>query len=342
MKNSKNLQDALDQERRIAEHCFVRGDARRALPHFRRALLVEPDSDRIEMRVAQCLDRLGKLDESYAAFRALVERGVGRCEEPLRREILQAFTNLCHRLNRDPEVIECLSPHLPLLEQTPPLYYNLGLAFYKCNRLEESKECFERIKAIHANHSAGYIGLAVLYCHFGHLESAIQELQAARAAAPNDVQVVENLAVVQMKIGNPLAAVTTLRSALSKGGGFHSPKFYHLLGVAHLRLGELARAEGYLQKSLAIERTSEALREMGWLQITRGNFDGSIAYLKDALALNPNDVWAKLDLAIAYFKQGITMDAQVLFNEARAVSPTPEVTRLLDDLARAIETAPRP
>lgn len=342
MTNSKNSQVVLEQECRLAEHCFTRGEVARALPHYRRALLVDPDSHKWQLRVGQCLDRLGETGEAYDTFRRILVRGIARCEEPIRREILQAITNLCHRIDKEIEVIEYLTAHQPLIEDTPALFYNLGLAYFKCRRYPEARECFDRLKAIHPKNSAGYIGQAVLFCHFNQLGNAVQELMAARHAVPNDVQITENLAVVQMKMGNPLGAVTTLRSALSRGGAAHNAKLYHLLGMAHLRLGELVRAEQYLRKSLELERTSDGLREMGWLFVARGNYTDSIAYLKEALAINPNDIWAKVDLAIAYFKQGVTVDAQILFNEARAASPTPEVSKLLDDLARVIDTGPRP
>lgn len=341
MKKSKNPQGALEQEYRLAEHSFSRGDVARALPHFRRALLIDPDSYKWQLRVGQCLDRMGKAEESYETFRRILALGLGRCEEALRREILQAFTNLCHRLGKELEVIDCLKAHTALLEQTPALFYNLGLAYFKCSQFSEARECFDRLKAIHPKHSAGYIGQAVLHCHFGQLQKAVLELQTARAAVPNDAQIIENLAVVQMKMGNPLGAVTTIRGAVTRGAAANSSKLFHLLGMAHLRLGELGRAEEYLRRSLEIERTSEALREMGWLLVARGNYPDSIVFLKEALAINPGDIWAKVDLAIAYFKQGIVIDAQVLFNEARAASPTPEVSKLLDDLARVMEPGPK-
>ena len=141
-------------------------------------------------------------------------------------------------------------------------------------------------------------------------------------------------------MGNPLAAITTLHGALARAGAIQNAKVLHLLGMAHLRLGELSRAEGYLRRSLEVERTAEALREMGWLLIAREDYTESISFLKEAISINPNDIWAKLDLAIAYFKQGVTVDAQILFNEARAASPTPEVTKLLNDLARVITAGP--
>lgn len=338
----KNPHAVLEQESRLAEHCFSRGDVSRALPHFRRALLVDPESHKWRLREGQCQDRLGQTSESYETFRLILSRGIARCEEGLRREILQAFTNVCHKLGKELEVIDCLAAHAPLVESTPALFYNLGLAHYKCRQFTEARESFDRLKAIHPNNSAGYIGQAVLHCHFGELPQAVQELETARQAVPHDMQIVENLAVVQMKMGNPLAAVTVLRAALRHSGAVHSAKLYHLLGMAHLRLGELARAEEYLRKSLEIERTAEALREMGWLFVARGNYPDSIAFLKEALSIDPNDIWAKVDLAIAYFKQGIMVDAQILFNEARAASPTPEVSKLLDDLARVIEPGHKP
>lgn len=339
MVNSKSVRVAMEQECRLAEHYFSKGEVSLALPHFRRTLLIDPESFKCGLRVAQCLDRTGRFGEAYDSLLHIMERGIARSEESIQREILQAFTNLCHKLGKELEVIDCLKSHLALAEATPALFYNLGLAFYKCNRFSEAQESFSRLKALHPRHSAGYIGQAILYCHLSQYDQAVRELRTGRAAAPRDAQIIENLAVVQMKMGNPLAAVTTLRQAFRQGSVYNA-KFYHLMGMAHLRLGELGHAEGFLRKSLDLERSGEALREMGWLLVAKGNYPESISFLKEALTINPNDVWAKVDLAIAYFKQGITADAQILFNEARAASSAPEINRLLDDLARVIAEEP--
>ncbi len=337
MAHPKRPHAALEREYRLAEHLFARGDVRRALPHFRRALLLDPESLGWKLRTAQCLERLGRFDESYQELRRMFESGIGMGDAALRREILQVFTNLCHRLNRGQEVIECIEAHRDVADDTPPLLYNLGLALYKCERFDDARACFERLKTVHPNHSAGYIGLAILHCRALRHDLALEELQAGRRASPQDVQVVENLALVQMKMGNPLGAVTVLRAASHLPAAVRSAKYTHLLGMAHLRLGELVRAEQHLRRSLALEKSADALRDIGWLMVAKGNYAESIDYLKEALVINPADVWAKVDLAIAYFKQGVTQDAQAIFNELRSESSQiPEVNKLLDDLARLI------
>ena len=172
MSNPNNLRAVFEQERRLAEHCFSHGQIVRALPHFRRALLVCPDSHKMQLRIGQCLDRLGKCDEAYEVYRRIFSQGIARCESSLQCEILQAYTNLCHKLSKELEVIDCFKSHSGLVEQTPALFYNLGLAFYKCRRFSEARDCFTRLKAVHSRHAAGYIGQAILYCHFGQLENA--------------------------------------------------------------------------------------------------------------------------------------------------------------------------
>lgn len=330
----------MERERRLAEHQFSLGRAARALPHYRRALLGEPDSIQLSLRVGQCLERLGRTDESYDFFRGILQRGIARCDEPLQREILLAHTNLCLRIGRVIEVSDILGSHGPLVEQTPALFYNLGIAHYKSGRYEEAAGSFEKLRAVHPNNSAGYVGQAILHCHFNRLDAAAQVLQEARRMAPGDIQIIENLAVVQMKSGNPLGAVTAIRQSLPTFR--RNPKLLHLLGMAHLRLGDLARAEVELQKSLEISRSPEALRELGWLRVAKGDYPGGMVFLKEALQINPNDIWAKVDLAVAYFKQGITAEAQVLFDEARAAAPSSDVSRLLDDLARLIAVGQKP
>lgn len=327
---------AYEREYRLAEHLFARGEIRRALPHFRRAQLLDPAFPKWRLRIGQCQERLGSLEEAYESFRGLIDPGLQSIETVLRREILQAFTNLCHRLNREQEVTASLGDHPELVRETPALLYNLGLAHYKCRRFPEAQSCFDSLKESFRNHAAGYIGRAILHCHFGEFDRALQELHTGRQSAPHDLQIVENLALVQMKMGNPLGAVTVLRAASELPGAARNAKFSHLLGMAHLRLGDLGKAEGYLRQSLEFERTADALRDLGWLFVAKGNYAESIEFLKEALVVNPNDVWAKVDLAIAYFKQGVMQDALALFNEVRSVSQVPEVNKLLDDLARLI------
>ncbi len=328
-----------EQESRVAEHWFSNGQIGKALPHFRRAMLIDPRSHQMKLRIGQCLDRMGRTEEASVMFEDLVGPDFDGIAQALQGEILQAYTNLCHRTGRESAVLDCLRPKLAMIERLPALYYNLGLALYKSRQMDEARDCFLRLKILHPKHSAGYIGQAILQCHANRFAEALEELESGRRAVPHDVQIFENIAVVHMKMGNPLASITILRSLIERG--MRSAKLLHMLGMAHLRLGNLPTAETHLKQSLDIERTGDALREMGWLLIAKGLHAESIVYLKEALTINPNDIWAKLDLAIAYFKQGITVDAHILFNEARAAAPSPEVTKLLDDLARVIAAGPR-
>lgn len=335
MTQPTKLREAFEQQVQAAERLFSKGDIDDALPHFRRASLVRPESEKIRLRIAQCLDRVGQREDAYQAYRRVLLRGINRCEENLRQEVLQAFTNLCHRMGRDLDVIECLKSHSNLMARTPALFYNLGLAYYKTHQFPEARDVFTRIKATHPANAAGYIGLAILHCHHGKFETAVEELREGMKAVPGDPQLVENLSMVQMKMGNNLAALTTLMNANRVSRG-RNARILHLMGMAHLRIGDLTRAETYLRQSIEIDRTPDALRELAWLKIARGEYVQSVDVLKEALAINPEDIWTKLDLAIAYFKQGITTDARDLFEQARKAAPNSDVARILDDMARII------
>lgn len=320
-----------DGEWLTAERLFNSGDAAGAVPHYRRALLFKPVNRKIHLRLAQCEERLGRDVAAFDTLDRLVRESEDLDEETL-REALLSLTNLCHRLEKPQRVVDALQLHPDLVRNTPALAYNLGLGYFKQQKFAQASNTFVRLREDHAKHAAGYMGLAIVAVHFGKNEEAVSCLESARHAASWDPQVIENLAVVQMKAGNPVAAITSLRAGLNRF--LKNPKLLHLMGVAHLQIGEAPKAEHYLRSSLERNRTSETLREMGRLLIRRKAYIESIAFLKESLSMDSENTWTKADLAVAYHRQGMIADAAAMVADIRRSCPSREIENILDDLTR--------
>lgn len=320
-----------DNEWMTAERLFNGGDAADAVPHYRRALLFKPVNKKIHLRLAQCEERLGRDVVAFETLDRLVRESEDLDEDTL-RETLLSLTNLCHRLEKPQRVIDALQLHPDLVRSTPALAYNLGLGYFKQQKFAQARNTFVRLKEDHPKHAAGYMGLAIVAVHFGKNDEAVACLESARNAASWDPQVIENLAVVQMKAGNPVAAITSLRSGLSRF--MKNPKLLHLMGVAHMQVGDLSKAEHFLRSSLERNRTADTLREMGRLLIQRKACIESIAFLKESLSMDPGNLWAKVDLAVAFHRQGMINETVAMVTDIRTARPGPEIENILDELTR--------
>lgn len=75
---------------------------------------------------------------------------------------------------------------------------------------------------------------------------------------------------------------------------------YNNIAIAYLRKGELGKAKEALFNSIAVEKTAEALNNLGHILLLKNEIELSVNYLNQAIELGPKFVGAYNNLATAY------------------------------------------
>lgn len=183
---------------------------------------------------------------------------------------------------------------LMVYKQPLDFYYMLGIFYLNMNNRAEALKAWERASDLDDENPQIHFDLGMLYSRLGHHQRAIKELGRAvsgfsmawqrprkaqalaalgeaylkqenylaaynalsRAAAiePDNVDIKINLALVQLKRGQPKTAIKELRAVLNKNEG-HA-RAYSYLGSAYFETGQYPEALQNLQQALRLTGTN--------------------------------------------------------------------------------------
>jgi Flp pilus assembly protein TadD len=179
--------------------------------------------------------------------------------------------------------------------------------------------------AIAPNHPALLVRRGVLARQKGALDDALELLRRAHAAAPNDGEILSNLANVEADLGLDEAAAVThdraWRLAPSHGG------------VRLNAAGHMARLAGWAPRALDLVADESGdvaalIRAEAWA--TSGDLAAAIAWAKEALSRRPRDLALLHRLGAWHYRQGAFAAARAAF--AAALEQNPDDARAATNL----------
>jgi Flp pilus assembly protein TadD len=147
---------------------------------------------------------------------------------------------------------------------------------------------------------------------------AVEQLEAARAIADDDVHLIIELAQAQTALRRFDAAERELRRALKLYP--EQAGLYQALGVISLRRGLYVQAEQELKRSLELDPESGAAhfyRAESLNQLSR--VDEALEMLERAAQLQPDHGRAYYLMGILYDKKGRPQEAAAMYRKAREV-----------------------
>jgi Tfp pilus assembly protein PilF len=159
--------------------------------------------------------------------------------------------------------------------------------------------------------------------------AAQERFQAALALAPEDVTTRFNLATAAHQAGDVPLAEATYRECIQRAPD-HGPS-HHGLALLMVQQGRSKEAWDCIEKWLA-ERPNlaDAHAEYGWLTREGGDLPAAQARLQKALALDPGNVRALLELGQLYETYSYPDRARTLYERALQREPDqPEVVARL-------------
>lgn len=175
--------------------------------------------------------------------------------------------------------------------------------------------------------------LAVAYQMRGEREKALQLLERARGIDDTKFATWINLASCEMELGRLDDALAHSERAIQLAGTVG--KAHLVRGLVLAQKGRLAEAQASLQAAVGFEaRDPEAHYALGRIDVMLNRFDEARASLETATRLAPMHLAATLELGRVYAHLGQEADASRMLAAARRIAPSDAgVLALADQLA---------
>ena len=273
--------------------------------------------------------------------------------EPRNIAALSNLGVIYSRTNRADQAITVYRQALKVSPDDTALLLNLGLVYLRKQDHSRALPLFERIVAIDPQHLQARQLLAVCRAYAGQLALAIRDLEALRASAPGDENVLFLLGFTYLKSQDSEKANAIFQQMFQAAGPVRAQ---FLLGKANCEANLLPQAlESFLEVLrrdpgfpgihlelgrvyFSLRRTDEAARELeqalkdnpgegdadyllGALLIQEGRDAEGIPYLDQATKAKP-DFWASyFHLGKAQLRLGHAAEAVVLLQKAVELNP---------------------
>lgn len=144
----------------------------------------------------------------------------------------------------------------------------------------------------------GYLFLGDLLAKEGKIQEALDQYLKSVNSDSNMLESRSNLAVLYLKMNQPLAASEQFKAALMMQP--ENPDLAFGMASALIQLYRLPEAEKYLQKTLELAPNHpQALDYMGTIQRVKGDARGAIAYYQKALMADSSNADARKNMAEA-------------------------------------------
>jgi superkiller protein 3 len=273
--------------------------------------------------------------------------------------------------SRTDQAIAVYRKALQLSPDDKAILLNLGLVYLRREEHTKALPLFARVVELDPQHLQARQLLAVCRAYAGELEPAIRDLEALRAAAPTDENVLFLLGFTYLKNHDTEKANAVFHLMFESAGPVRAEL---MLGKANSEAGQFVQAEESFQEVLrldpgfsgvhlelgkvyiALRRTDEAIGELG-LALKENSGDGDANYFLGALLVqegrDPEGIpyldratKAKPDFWAAYFYLGkaklrLEHAAEAIAPLQRAVELNPDEANAYYQLGRALRACGR-
>lgn len=219
----------------------------------------------------------------------------------------------------------------------PQPWVDLGIVLLEARRLAEAADAFRHARRLGDRVSASYLlGSALL--DMGHADAAIAPLREAARGNHDDssphfdaADAWEALGLAYDQVGEREQAQAAYRRAVRTG----RPSAIGNLAAFLLDGGELAQAQDLLERVLVDHRGIDTLWSLlGVLRLRQKDPAGAATALEVALDIRPENLAARVNLALAYGRSGRRAEAAKAYAAAAEAIGTEEARQL--NLARRL------
>ena len=208
-----------------------------------------------------------------------------------------------------------------VLPQNPEAYYELGMAYLDARDFRPALVSFRKALELDPKHAGAKLKIAEMMAGTGNpdlLKQAKGDLQELLQGGAATSEVLDTLAMTQMKLGDPAGAAEVLERAASEFGT--DLRAYVMLAQAKLRQKDLAGAEAALKKGVdALPNSSDAHRSLAEFYIAQGRLPDAESELRRAVAADGAAGAALFDLARVVIALGRKQEGEQTFQRLAAI-----------------------
>ena len=304
--NYEDLGDALEDSHRYEEAAAAWADFIR----------LKPEDVRGYRRLASVYDKLGRYKESLTAYERVVAidpkavdalHGLGwariktgRYDDAittymellsLRPEDARAYHYLGYANYSKGYYGEAIGAYKRATEIKPPysqlgtVYRELGRAYIKAGRLDDSIEAWKQAIARDPDNEDGYLGLGSTHSQKRQFNEAIEVYKQAILSHPSFARVHYNLGGALSAMGKPTEAIDFMSEALRINPEY--ARGFSGLAAIQVRLGRFDEAIQNLQQSIRLEPYApDSFHQLGYAYYKAGRFEEAIDASVEVFNLN--------------------------------------------------------
>lgn len=201
--------------------------------------------------------------------------------------------------------------------RNPEAYYELGIAYLEARDFRSALASFHKVLEFDPKHVGAKLRIAQMMAETsnnGLLQEAKGELQLLLQGASPTSEILDTLAMTEMKLGDTGSAVEILERALSQFPAELGT--YVMLAQAKARQKDLPGAEQTLKNAAgALPKSTDAHRILAELYMAQRRFPDAESELRLAIGLDSRSGAALLDLARLQVTAGRKQEAEQSFRQ---------------------------
>jgi tetratricopeptide (TPR) repeat protein len=301
------------------------GRGQEAIPHYERALQLNPHYAEAENNYGVVLTEMGRAREAIL-----------HCQRALQLvpDYAKAENNLGFALagaGRTPEAI----PHYERALQLKPDYAvaenNLGLAWARVGRVQDAAGHYERALQLKPDYAEAENNLGVVLAEMGRIPEAIPHYERALQWKPDYAEAENNLGLALGRVGRVPDAIAHFERAVRLKPDYADAE--NNLGVALAGVGRAQEATAHYERALQLRpQDAEAEYNLGLALARVGRVPEAIPHFERAVKLKPDYADAENNLGAALARVGRVQEAIAHFERALQLRPDDAAAR--DNLAR--------
>ncbi|MFQ5904984.1 MAG: protein O-mannosyl-transferase family [bacterium] len=192
----------------LGEYYFLRGRTEASAQEYSRAAEIMPLNPEIQLNLAFALERLGRLDDAFSAYRSSLSLGGDRLR------VLKGLGRISLRQGNGPGARDYLCKAASLDTTDPVVFYNLGLANLKLGDFEAAADANLRAIELNPAFPEALVNLGISYLNLRQSAKAESLFRRAIAADSSYVEGYLNLAQVYASTDNLHSALSVLETGL--------------------------------------------------------------------------------------------------------------------------------
>ena len=246
-------EDSWEAHNNLGGFLVEQGQSDQALPHFRRAVEIQPGYARAQYNLGAALREKGQVDEAIVHLQRAVD---------IQPDYVDAHNGLARALAQKGELagaMEHLEASLVIDPAQAEAHNNLANVLWQGGRLREAAAEYEKALALHPDYAAAHFNLGGVLRQVGDVRGALAHYRSAVAFRPDFAPALDSLAWVlatspDASLRDGAEAVGLAARAEQLSGG-RNPRFAATLAAAYAEVGRFPDAVATAAQALRLATT---------------------------------------------------------------------------------------